>query len=98
MSNLTSEKEAPAEVWVVIDNEKQPDFVASHSIMAHDHINDYACGPDVSVEGWVVRKYVLAERADECARLLTYAITHSNGRHLFAESFIQDAKAALGLT
>lgn len=39
-----------------------------------------------------------AERAAECERLLSYAITHSNGRHLFAESFIQDAKNALGVT
>lgn len=95
---MTSEKEAPAQIWVVIDDQQQPDFAASHLILAHDHISDYAGDPDVSVEGWVVRKYVLAERADECARLLTYAITHSNGRHLFADSFIRDAKAALGIT
>ena len=53
-----------------------------------------SCGPDhKNGRHW----NDASERAAECARLLSYAITHSNGRHLFAESFIRDAKAALGL-
>jgi len=53
-------KNAPAELWCVIDADGQPEYVASWSDACHEHINDAIQGGDLDAHQSVVRRYVLA--------------------------------------
>ena len=45
-------------IWVVIDEEGQPDYCASFEQACHDHINEAIEELIVGAERWVVRPYL----------------------------------------
>lgn len=92
----SAEKAVPKELFVVIDDEGDPDYASTISMMAHDHINDYAGDAEAeNVDQWVVRRYVLADQVDDLKRLLRYATEYSSLAKLFNDEFLKDAAEAL---